>query len=88
MDTNQDEISIAEKIELDLSAKIDRYNNEIEEFFDYSKPVPSIFKNGEFLREDYKKRSEVILKRNNCINCELNYFKAHYIEILVNSINE
>ena len=88
METNQEELSLADKAEQTLSEKIDKYDSEINDFFDYSKPVPSIFKNGEYLREDYKKRAETIIKRNNCLDCELNYFKAHYIEILANNIAE
>jgi len=88
METNQDELSLTEQAELTLSQKIDKYNNEIMDFFDFDKPLPSIFKNGEFLREDYRKRSQAIIKRDNCADCELNYFKAHYIEILADNIVE
>lgn len=83
MNTNQEDLSYLEQIEDDLNKKIDKYDSEIADFFDLNKPVPDVFVNGEALREDYKTRSEKIIKRNNCVDCELNYFKAHYIEILV-----
>lgn len=88
MITNQEDASLTELAEIDLTNKIDKYNQQISDFFDYSKPVPGIFKNGEFLREDFKMRAEKIAKRNNCVECELNYFKAHYIEILAASIGD
>ena len=83
MNTNQEELSFSEQIEVDLNNKIDKFDNEIADFFDFDKPVPDVFVNGEALREDFKSRAEKIVKRNNCVDCELNYFKAHYIEILV-----
>jgi hypothetical protein len=88
MSTNQEELSFYEQNEVDLNKKIDNYNNEIADFFDFSKPVPNVFLNGETLREDFKRRAEKIAKRNNCVDCELNYFKAHYIEILVAHIKD
>jgi hypothetical protein len=86
MVTNPEELSLAEQATLQAEEKIDNYQSHITDFFDLSKPVPSIFKNGEALRKDYFEREEKIRKRENCLDCELGFFKAHYIDILLKHV--
>ena len=72
------------KTELDPVA----YTNEINQFFDNTKPVPDIFSNGNELRKEYFERENYLKKISNCNGCETVQFRAYFILKLIDSIKE
>jgi len=62
------------------------YMIQLRDFFNKDLPVPSIFPNGDALRDEYFKAEERIIKRSNCNACEVNYYKACFIQKLISSI--
>jgi hypothetical protein len=64
------------------------YENEINQFFDETKDVPNIFKNGKKLREEYYKRETFLRKISNCSGCEIVQFRAFFILKLLENIKE
>jgi hypothetical protein len=72
------------KIALDPRA----YQKEINGFFDKTKSVPSLFKDGNNLRDEYFTREEFLRKISNCSGCEVVQFRAFFIQKLLDNIEE
>ena len=75
-----------DELEKAVEQKTDAYDSELRDFFNKDVPVPIIFSNGDALRDEYFKAEERIIKRSNCNACEVNYYKACFIQKLMSSI--
>jgi hypothetical protein len=75
-----------DELEKEIEQKTDAYDAELRDFFNKEVPVPSIFIGGEALRSEYFEAEEKIIKRSNCNACEINYYKAFFIQKLLSSI--
>lgn len=75
-----------DELEKEIELKTDKYDSELRDFFNKEVPVPTIFSNGDALRDEYFKAEEKIIKRSNCNACEVNYYKAFFIQKLLSSI--
>lgn len=75
-----------DELEKEIEQKTDKYDSELRDFFNKDVPVPAIFSDGDALRNEYFKAEERIIKRSNCNACEVNYYKACFIQKLLSSI--
>lgn len=73
---------------MNLAVNPEAYRNEINQFFDIEKPVPSVFKNGQALREEYFKRESFLKKISDCPSCDILHFRAFFITKLLDNLTE
>jgi len=64
-----------------------KFQEEINQFFDFSKQVPEIFKDGIKLREEYIKRENYLKKISLCFACEVLQFRAFFIDKLIKNLD-
>lgn len=76
------------KIPFKYSMQIDpeKFEGEINDFFDIGKKVPDIFIDGHKLREEYYRREKRLKEISNCYSCEILQFRAFFIEKLLENI--
>jgi len=63
-----------------MNHDLDYYREYILQFFDFNKPVPTIFKNAAKLRKEYIAREQVIREKSLCVGCDIVQFRAFFIE--------
>jgi len=64
-----------------------KFKEEINQFFDFEKDVPFIFKDGKKLRDEYIEREKYLKKISPCFVCEIIQFRAYFIDKLLKNLN-